>query len=57
MRGPCLFTQRNLARVLRAVKAAGVDADVVVGETGEFRVALGAAASKGLGKLAPKVRP
>jgi hypothetical protein len=40
MRGPSLFTQRNLARALRAVKAAGVNANVVVGKDGAFSIIL-----------------
>lgn len=38
MRGPSLFTQRNLARALRAVKASGVAANVVVGKDGAFSI-------------------
>jgi hypothetical protein len=66
MRGPSLFTQRNLARVLRAVKAADVAANVEIGKDGTFRVIAVRPGDKGdhplnewdgaLGKPSTKVR-
>jgi hypothetical protein len=38
MRGPSLFTQRNVSRVLRAVKQAGVVARVEIGKNGAISI-------------------
>ena len=38
MRGPALFTQRNVSRVLRAVRAAGVTANVEIGKDGKILI-------------------
>jgi hypothetical protein len=38
MRGPCLYTQRGVARVLRAVKQSGVAARVEIGRDGVISI-------------------